>query len=547
MKRKTDRAAGSDLTSPRIAVTLEMKGLDRLDAPCKKKLRHVMSRLLFVLVFILLVSASTASCGGPRAEGDADDTGPESAEPTDDGGRDGDITADADGVDGERPDDAGPEMDGPPDMGYEDVDGEEDAVSPTAATQLWFCPNPESDLLGLFTEPDGWIHARGKMEVFKFYDAALRATTPDACPICGGNILPNLEAVDAFSKLSDWGIDIAIESGAVKHWGCMADVTSQVTSEAIQNVASRGGSVRYVSMDEPYIGGEMDVGGESCHYSMEQSAAQTAEYIRLLEADHPTVLIGDIEPYPYFSVAQLAGWIEALEGLGVTLPFFHIDVDRRHAESDGVDVAADLQALESFCEERGIVFGVIFWGQANASPQAYYEDTARWVDTVKGALGLPSQVIFQSWTWAADGSPLPPNLPECGTIVYSHLQLVDEGWRILVDNDALFVSQTVPATMTAGAAVDVTVVMENRGPLPWSMRAGYKLGSQGPQDNTRWGTGRVDLDPADSIDPGDQKTFPFAVTAPVEPGTYTFQWQMIQECVEWFGALTTASSVTVVP
>jgi hypothetical protein len=196
---------------------------------------------------------------------------------------------------------------------------------------------------------------------------------------------------------------------------------------------------------------------------------------------------------------------------------------------------------------RGIVFGVIFWGQDDASPQVYFEDTARWVDTVKSALGLPAQAIFQSWTWAADGTPLPQNFPECGPTVYSHLQLVDEGWRILVDNDAAFVSQTVPGTMTAGTAVDVTVAMENRGPLPWSTKAGYKLGSQAPQDNTLWGMGRVDLDPTDSIAPGAQKTFHFAVTAPVEPGTYTFQWEMIQECVEWFGDLTTASSVTVVP
>ena len=37
----------------------------------------------------------------------------------------------------------------------------------------------------------------------------------------------------------------------------------------------------------------------------------------------------------------------------------------------------------------------------------------------------------------------------------------------------------------------------------------------------------------------------FDVTAPFKPGTYNFQWRMLQELVEWFGDLTTNKTIIV--
>ena len=47
------------------------------------------------------------------------------------------------------------------------------------------------------------------------------------------------------------------------------------------------------------------------------------------------------------------------------------------------------------------------------------------------------------------------------------------------------------------------------------------------------------------MNPGEEVTLDFNVTAPVVAGRYTFQWRMIQECVEWFGDLSPAVSVSV--
>jgi YD repeat-containing protein len=110
-------------------------------------------------------------------------------------------------------------------------------------------------------------------------------------------------------------------------------------------------------------------------------------------------------------------------------------------------------------------------------------------------------------------------------------------------NNAAFISQSAPTTLIAGQTANVSVTMQNTGTTTWTTAEGYKLGSQNPQDNGTWGTGRVAL-PA-SVAPGGQATFNFNVTAPTTPGTYNFQWRMLREGVEWYGGYTTNVTVTV--
>lgn len=112
-------------------------------------------------------------------------------------------------------------------------------------------------------------------------------------------------------------------------------------------------------------------------------------------------------------------------------------------------------------------------------------------------------------------------------------------------NNAQFISQSVPTSMVAGQRYPVSVTMKNTGTSTWTAANNYRLGSQNPQDNLRWGTGRVYLSPSDSIKPGANKTFYFTITAPSTPGTYNFQWKMLRENVQWFGAYTTNTKITV--
>jgi hypothetical protein len=83
--------------------------------------------------------------------------------------------------------------------------------------------------------------------------------------------------------------------------------------------------------------------------------------------------------------------------------------------------------------------------------------------------------------------------------------------------------------------------MTNRGTKTWS--TSHRLGSQNPADNYIWGTHRVYL--TNNVSPGSEVTFNFTVTAPTTPGTYNFQWRMLEEMVEWFGDFTPNVAITV--
>jgi len=88
--------------------------------------------------------------------------------------------------------------------------------------------------------------------------------------------------------------------------------------------------------------------------------------------------------------------------------------------------------------------------------------------------------------------------------------------------------------------------MKNTGTTVWTAANAYLLGSQSPQDNLNWGTGRVSLGASESIAPGQSKTFFFTIKAPSTPGYYKFQWRMLRENVEWFGSYTPVVTINVV-
>ena len=105
-------------------------------------------------------------------------------------------------------------------------------------------------------------------------------------------------------------------------------------------------------------------------------------------------------------------------------------------------------------------------------------------------------------------------------------------------SQASFVSQSLPQTMSVGVTYPVSITMQNTGSSTWMSGGSYpfRLGTQNPQDNLVWGVNRRDV-PA-PVPPGSQVTFNFNITAPSAVGYYHFQWRMLQESVEWFGATT---------
>ncbi|MBZ5551796.1 MAG: hypothetical protein LAO21_03675 [Acidobacteriia bacterium] len=108
----------------------------------------------------------------------------------------------------------------------------------------------------------------------------------------------------------------------------------------------------------------------------------------------------------------------------------------------------------------------------------------------------------------------------------------------MVDNAGFISQTTLPSPLEAGRTYTVSVTMRNSGTTTWSESQSYRLGSQNPASNTTWGLSRVTLATGESVVPGANKTFTFAITAPSTPNTYNFQWRMVREGVGWFGAST---------
>jgi hypothetical protein len=113
-------------------------------------------------------------------------------------------------------------------------------------------------------------------------------------------------------------------------------------------------------------------------------------------------------------------------------------------------------------------------------------------------------------------------------------------------SNAQFISQSVPTQMVAGQTYQVSVTMKNNGTKTWKQAENFRLGSQNPQDNATWGTGRVNMNAGEQIAAGQNKTFTFNVVAPSAAGTYNFQWKMLQEGVQWFGGTSTNVAVQVI-
>lgn len=114
-------------------------------------------------------------------------------------------------------------------------------------------------------------------------------------------------------------------------------------------------------------------------------------------------------------------------------------------------------------------------------------------------------------------------------------------------SNALYLDGWAPSPMTPGQSAQAWVRFQNLGGTTWTSGGAnpFRLGAQNPQDNSTWGTNRVEL-PHD-VAPGDEVTFSFPITAPTAPGTYHFQWRMVQELVTWFGDFSADLPVVVAP
>lgn len=109
-------------------------------------------------------------------------------------------------------------------------------------------------------------------------------------------------------------------------------------------------------------------------------------------------------------------------------------------------------------------------------------------------------------------------------------------------NDSICGPVSAPAQVTVGQAFPVSITMQNAGVF-WS--EGYTMGfwkqSPGGTDDVTFGVGRVNL-PKVPVQSGESAKLDFTATAPTIPGRYYLAGRMVEEGVEWFGAICPATS-----
>ena len=110
-------------------------------------------------------------------------------------------------------------------------------------------------------------------------------------------------------------------------------------------------------------------------------------------------------------------------------------------------------------------------------------------------------------------------------------------------DDASFQTATLPSALSCGETVTAAIAMRNTGTATWTRADGYKLGTVDDSDPFHPHTTRVWLSDEDSVATGEVWTFEMELQAPDEAGTYTTDWRMVHEAVQWFGEALTQEIV----
>jgi len=131
------------------------------------------------------------------------------------------------------------------------------------------------------------------------------------------------------------------------------------------------------------------------------------------------------------------------------------------------------------------------------------------------------------------------NHSDPGTLVYNRSQeFRDATWNLYPIYGETWVDSSSPNRMLAGSSTSVAVTVRNTGTAVWSndnnFRLGYRWYSRDGAEVTQAGGGYQRAHLPQDIPFGQAVMINAQITAPASPGTYTLQWDMVQEGVTWF-------------
>ena len=205
------------------------------------------------------------------------------------------------------------------------------------------------------------------------------------------------------------------------------------------------------------------------------------------------------------------------------------DIDAGHLSPIGVVLIQSLAPWDVFQNHVELV-----WGYDLAGPELtlhVYDCNNPGRDDITISLDISSPTPAKTISTNGTSGPSPGVVRGFFRLPYTHA----DPSPAYIDEAVVSITVPPPAQMTPGSQAAVEVTALNTGSTSCTPALNYRLGSQAPQDNTIWGTGRVGLAVAD-VDPQQAASFSFKITAPAAPADDQFCWQMLRESVHWFGS-----------
>jgi hypothetical protein len=283
----------------------------------------------------------------------------------------------------------------------------------------------------MFESPEEWWHARSLMSVYNFTEQHTYAV-PD--PIVGPNSYDALARAGAFQKLTRWGKKISIGVGVVKEFYCTPDASGMAEAirrsmTAIDAVAVAGGTVNYLSMDEPWVSGR----SKQCDgQALDKTADRVATYMAAMTRAHPDIRIGLIEAYPFSNADQIESMLGLLQARSSSPAFLHMDVDWHTAGADAF--TRDMKRLAAACKARRLPFGIIITGYNGDADALFAADAYGIAHLIGQTFGswsaMPDHIMFDAWVESKTGLRITPaNLPEDRP--YTQTSLLSDIYRYL--------------------------------------------------------------------------------------------------------------------
>jgi len=286
---------------------------------------------------------------------------------------------------------------------------------------VWFAPLPplpitsgrpfvgSVDFMSLFSVDAPWRFAADRVDAFKLYgEWIMYGSTLD-------------ERKQVVGDLVRRGIAVAFEAGPLlpDPDGCGVGIEGFSGADTVATInrlreAGAGGPLVW-ALDEPYYYGSVYGGPGACHWSAETVAVETWKNVLEARAVAPDLIVGEAQPLGGGNtVENIVAWWDAYRAVaGEPLAFVQMDVNYHRP-----GVYAQLAALENAARARGIPFGLIAMGEADAASDAEWHDQARSrLETFELEYGgHKGNLVYQSWVDRPDFV-----LPETSPSSFTHL------------------------------------------------------------------------------------------------------------------------------